>query len=249
MPNTKWSPFSFEISSITGASLTRNVGVELAPASLRLSRLRVLLKAIELEARLLERALQIGHRARAHRRSDCFCNSHVLLLQLRGLALHLRSTSACRTHRARDRRLARLAGARRRRRSRRRRFGTSRQPARMRADGKSTARRGDREGADDANMGWPPSLWTKASSKWSDRRGLKPRRYFCCCGDRLQHREVLRVHRVLGERLVHLVPALLRPVHLEVRRRVPLVLRTSCRRRRCPRILLPAGIFSGSASS
>ena len=40
---------------------------------------------------------------------------------------------------------------------------------------------------------------------------------------RLQHGEILRVHRVFGERLVHLVPALLRPEHLEVRAGVPLV--------------------------
>src|SRR5207253_5301105 len=37
--------------------------------------------------------------------------------------------------------------------------------------------------------------------------------------------ECLAVDRIFGERLVHLVPALLRPVHFLLRRRVPLVLR------------------------
>src|SRR5688572_27717877 len=41
--------------------------------------------------------------------------------------------------------------------------------------------------------------------------------------DRFQDREVLRVNRVLRKRLIHLVPALLRPEHLEVRARIPLV--------------------------
>src|SRR5262245_59867732 len=40
-----------------------------------------------------------------------------------------------------------------------------------------------------------------------------------------QFAENLAVHRVLRERLVHFVPALLRPVHFLFRRRVPFVLR------------------------
>ena len=171
-PNTNCRPFSFDTSSITGASVARN-----SSSNSRLHGfdvlLRVLLKALEIEARLFEGALQIGQRSRAqsHARSSAI-RPVASATRRRGPRLRPTSSVPASSMRANpalpallvratyERLIAPICVASIT-------WANAGAPNEERDERRVRKRNGRVR-----NMGWPPPLWTKASPNRSVR--LKP---------------------------------------------------------------------------